>query len=316
MTNPDGAIEREWVNIGPDTQDTVAAEFVSHLKGLGHTDLTLTGYRDGARHFCEWLRRSGVAIDAVDDDVVERFARHRCKWSRGRWHNRPSFKYVRRVQRFVRFLTDRGLTRATVPKAIAAVDKHLAGFQSWLRDHRGISEPTVERHSRTIMSFLPSLGSDPGMYDAELVRQVVLEAAHRNSRPQIKTITTALRGYLRFLSAQGACRAGLDQAIPVIPQWRLSALPKYLPPADVERLIASCDLTKPHGIRDRAILLLLARLGLRAGDVFDLRLEDVAWEDGTLRVSGKARQAVRLPLPQDAGDALLQYLERGREVSW
>jgi len=150
------------------------------------------------------------------------------------------------------------------------------------------------------------------MYDAELVRQMVLEAAHRNSRPQIKTITTALRGYLRFLSAQGACRAGLDQAIPVIPQWRLSALPRYLPPADVERLIGSCDLTKPHGIRDRAILLLLARLGLRAGDVFDLRLEDVAWEDGTLRVSGKARQAVRLPLPQDAGDALLQYLERVR----
>ena len=312
MTNPDGAIEREWVNIGPETQDTVAAEFVSHLKGLGHTDLTLTGYRDGARHFCEWLRRSGVAIDAVDDDVVERFARHRCKWSRGRWHNRPSFKYVRRVQRFVRFLTDRGLTRATVPKGIAAVDPHLAGFQSWLRDHRGISEPTVERHSRMIMNFLPSLGSDPGMYDAELVRQVVLEAAHRNSRPQIKTITTALRGYLRFLSAQGACRPGLDQAIPVIPQWRLSALPRYLPPADVERLIASCDLTKPHGIRDRAILLLLARLGLRAGDVFDLRLEDVAWGDGTLRVSGKARQAVRLPLPQDAGDALLQYLERVR----
>jgi site-specific recombinase XerD len=312
MTNPNRAIEREWVNIGPDPQDTVAAEFVSHLKGLGHTDLTLTGYRDGARHFCEWLRRSGVAIDAVDDDVIERFARHRCKWSRGRWHNRPSFKYVRRVQRFVRFLTDRGLTRATVPKAIAAIDAHLAGFQSWLRDHRGISEPTVERHSRMIMSFLPSLGSDPGMYDAELVRQVVLEAAHRNSRPQIKTITTALRGYLRFLSAQGACRPRLDQAIPVIPQWRLSALPRYLPPADVERLIASCDLTKPHGIRDRAILLLLARLGLRAGDVFDLRLEDVAWEEGTLRVSGKARQAVRLPLPQDAGDALLQYLERVR----
>jgi integrase/recombinase XerD len=312
MTNPDGAIEREWVNIGPDTRDTVAAEFVSHLKGLGHTDLTLTGYRDGARHFCEWLRRSGVAIDAVDDDVVERFARHRCKWSRGRWHNRPSFKYVRRVQRFVRFLTDRGLTRAAVPKDIAGVDAHLAGFQSWLRDHRGISEPTVERHSRMIMNFLPSLGSDPGMYDAELVRQVVLEAAHRNSRPQIKTITSALRGYLRFLSAQGACRPGLDQAIPVIPQWRLSVLPRYLPPADVERLIASCDLTKPHGIRDRAILLLLARLGLRAGDVFDLRLEDVAWEDGTLRVSGKARQAVRLPLPQDAGDALLQYLERVR----
>src|SRR5262249_36017826 len=147
-----------------------------------------------------------------------------------------------------------GLTRATVPKGIAAVDPHLAGFQSWLRDHRGISEPTVERHSRTIMSFLPSLGSDPGMYDAELVRQVVLEAAHRNSRPQIKTITTAGGGYLGFPPPQGAGRAGLAQPTPFIPQWRLPALQRSPPPADVERLIASCDLTKPHGIRDRAIL--------------------------------------------------------------
>ena len=84
--------------------------------------------------------------------------------------------------------------------------------------------------------------------------------------PNIKTMTTALRGYLRFLTAQGICRPWLDRAVPTVPQWRLSALPRYLPPADVERLIVSCDLTKTHGIRDRAILLLLARLGLRAGD--------------------------------------------------
>jgi integrase/recombinase XerD len=312
MAKSNGAIEREWANVDPGIRDTVAAEFVSHMKRLGHTDLTVTGYCDGVRHFCEWLRCSGIAIDAVDDNVVDRFARHRCKWSRGRSHNRLSLKYVRRVQRFVRFLTDRGLTKVKVSKVTIAVDAHLIKFQSWLRDHRGISERTIERHSQMITGLLPSLGSDPRMYDAKLVQHAILEAAQRNSRPQIKTITTALRGYLRFLSAQGACRPGLDRAIPVIPQWRLSALPKYLPSADVERLIASCDLTKPHGIRDRAILLLLARLGLRAGDVFDLRLKDVAWEDGTLRVSGKARQAVRLPLPQDAGDALLQYLERVR----
>ena len=80
---------------------------------------------------------------------------------------------------------------------------------------------------------------------------------------------------MRFLAARGACRPWLDQAVPMMPHWRLSALPRYLPTADVERLIASCDLTKPHGIRDRAILLLLARLGLRAGDVLDMRLDDI-----------------------------------------
>jgi integrase len=100
--------------------------------------------------------------------------------------------------------------------------------------------------------------------------------------------------------------------VPAIPQWRLSALPRYLPADDVERLITSCDLTKPHGIRDKAILLLLARLGLRAGDIRGMRLGDVEWNEGALRVRGKGRREVRLPLPQDAGDALLDYLERAR----
>jgi integrase/recombinase XerD len=84
---------------------------------------------------------------------------------------------------------------------------------------------------------------------------------------------TAFRGYLRFLAANGACRPGLDQAVPAVPQWRLLALPPYLAAADVERLIASCDLSKTHGIRDKAILLLLARLGLRAGDILGMRLD-------------------------------------------
>ena len=130
--------------------------------------------------------------------------------------------------------------------------------------------------------------------------------------PYVKTMTTALRGYLRFLAAQGQCRPWLDRAVPTLPQWRLSALPRYLSGADVERLIASCDLSKPHGIRDRAILLLLARLGLRAGDILAMRLDDIAWDEGTLRVRGKGRREVRLPLPQDAGDALLVYLGRVR----
>ena len=163
-----------------------------------------------------------------------------------------------------------------------------------------------------VVRLLPGLGDDPGTYDAELVRRVILAEAQRSSRPYIKTMTTALRGYLRFLAAQGVCRPWLDRAVPAIPQWRLSALPRYLPSADVERLIASCDLTKPHGIRDKAILLLLARLGLRAGDILGMRLDDIEWNEGTLRVRGKGRREVRLPLPQDAGDALLDYLERAR----
>jgi integrase/recombinase XerD len=310
MQNQNRKVERKRRCIGQDTP--VVAEFVSYLKSLGYTDLTARCYHECARHFVEWLSRHDMAIDSIDGDVVVRFARHRCKWAGGRWHHRPSSKYMRNVQRFVRFLAEQGFTKETVLKVRAPVNARLASFQGWLRDHRGISERTIDRHGRVIMGILPNLGNDPGTYDAELVRRVILTAAQRYSASQAQSVATALRGYLRFLAAQGACRPGLDGAIPAIPHWRLSTLPRYLPPADVERLIASCDLTKPHGIRDRAILLLLARLGLRAGDVFCMRLGDIAWEEGTLRVCGKSRRTVHLPLPQDVGDALLEYLERAR----
>src|SRR5262249_43677337 len=116
----------------------------------------------------------------------------------------------------------------------------------------------------------------------------------------------------RFLAALGLCRTGLEQAVPTIPQWRLSALPRYIDSTDVERLIATCDAATPTGMRDRAILLLLARLGLRAGDIVALRLSDIDWQRASLCVCGKTRRETRLPLPQDAGDAVLDYVDRDR----
>jgi site-specific recombinase XerD len=199
-----------------------------------------------------------------------------------------------------------------VPPAPKKIDLQIVAYQEWLRHHRGISEPTIDRHGSMIMRLLAGLGNDPEAYDAPLVRRVILDEAKRSSRPHVKTMTTAIRGYLRFLATAGLCRPGLDHAVPIIPQWRLSALPRYLPASSVEQVIASCDLTKPHGIRDRAILLLLARLGLRAGDILTMRLDDIAWNEGTIRVCGKGRREIRLPLPQDAGDAILDYLSRAR----
>jgi integrase len=107
----------------------------------------------------------------------------------------------------------------------------------------------------------------------------------------------------------------MDRAVPTIPQWRLSALPRYIQPSEVERVIASCDLVTPHGIRDRAVLLLLARLGLRAADILALTLEDLDWGAGTVRVRAKGRREVRLPLPQEVGDAILEYLARARPAT-
>jgi integrase len=156
--------------------------------------------------------------------------------------------------------------------------------------------------------MLPALGCDTAAYDAALVRQVLLRQVNQLSRAYAKTYVIALRAFLRFLAAYGRCRPHLDRAVPTVPEWKLSALPRYLQMDDIERVIASCDLSKPHGVRDRAILLLLARLGLRAGDITAMRLDDLDWNGGTVRVLGKGRKEVRLPLPQDAGEAVINYV--------
>jgi site-specific recombinase XerD len=121
--------------------------------------------------------------------------------------------------------------------------------------------------------------------------------------------------FLRFLVAEGCCRAGLLGAIPVVPHWRLTSLPRYVSPEDVERLVACCDPTTPVGKRDRAILLLLARLGLRAGDIVQMRLEDIDWKGAWVQVSGKSRHQTRLPLTQEVGQAIAAYLQAGRPAA-
>jgi site-specific recombinase XerD len=103
--------------------------------------------------------------------------------------------------------------------------------------------------------------------------------------------------------------------VPTVYEWKLSALPRYIEADEVERVIASCDAGKPHGVRDRAVLLLLARLGLRAGDIVAMQLDDLDLQAGTVRVRGKGRKEVRLPLPQDAGEALIEYLVQARPTA-
>jgi len=287
-------------------------EFGTSLGAQGHSSLTIRGYTDSARHFAAWAVDAGLQLDEVGKDQVVRFARHHCRCSGARRWKGVSAKYARRAGRFVVFLAERGVIPPTPPVAAAIVHPQILDYQRWLAVHRGLSERSVSRQGRMIKRLLPGIGEDPRAYGAATIRAAVRAEAQRCSPSHIGTMTSALRGYLRFLAASGLCRPGLDQAVPPVLQWRLSALPRYLPSADVERMIASCDLATPLGLRDRAALLLLARLGLRAGDVRGLRLGDFDWAAGAVRVCGKSRRSVRLPLPQDVGDAVLAYIENGR----
>lgn len=232
----------------------------------------------------------------------------------------PVPRWTTTAVRFARLLASRPTVRCFSPtgwcRASALEGRNSlspAGrLSGGLRIHRGLSERTIARHRRDLHRLLPALGTATCAYNATLVRKIVREWRERTGPANMRTITSALRSYLRFLAGAGRCRPDLDHAILPVVQWRLSSLPRYLAIADVERVIASCDQLTKGRRRDRAILLLLARLGLRAGDVAGLGLSDIDWTSGMLRLSGKARRQVRLPLPQDVGDALLAYIEQER----
>ncbi len=289
-------------------------DFASALTSVGYTRLTVIDYLRSAMHFGIWLDQHTILIEQIDERVVAEFGAHCGPCDYPDSHARSagvSGRYSKRVERFFDYLRANGLTKSPVP---AAGRKHsgLDDFRQWLLQHRGLSGRTVDRYERLIIQLLPSLGAEPEKYNASSVRKAVLAQVRQCSRAQAKTITTALRVYLRFLASHEHCRPGLDEAVPRVPEWRLSFLPRYLDAESVERLITSCDVSTPQGLRDRAILLFLARLGLRAGDIIAMSLDDIDWSEGSFRVLGKGRTEARLPLPQEVGDALLAYLETAR----
>ena len=291
--------------------------FLERLEAEDFKPSAVAGYRHTCGHFLIWLHQVRTKLEEVDFHTVSRFAEHDCLCLGAPFRNpiKP-FKGRRvasRVQQFFRFLADRQAVRA-LPVPNPQPNDALERFRDWLRRHRALGDASIRIYTRNVATLLDDLGEDPGIYSAALVRDVMLEKLSEASLPHAQSLTTAMRLYLRFLTSMGDCRPGLVGAVPTPPSWRLSTLPRYLPPSDIERAIASCDTTSAVGVRDRAILLLLARLGLRAGDVAGLKLDDIDWRHARLLVCGKSRRPTGLPLPQDVGDALLAYIERVRPV--
>ncbi len=303
------AVAQQPGAIDPGALRPLVQSYVDHLGARGYRAATIHRLEQGARHFCYWLNRSGIALAQIDDGGIHQFARHRCQCPGDRASDILSEAYIGRIRRFVSFL---GQSQVVHLPARTTGNGRIQAYLDWLRQHRGLSEHTIEARRKLMNQLVPLLGPDPRVYDAAGVRSVIVAESQRRSAVNMKSIVTALRSYLRYLSTQGQCLPSLDQAVPTVAHWKHSNLPKSLPAAKVETLISSCDTTTATGIRDRAILLLLARLGLRAADIMTLRIDDIDWQQGSLRVCGKGRRGANLPLPQDVGDALLKYLIEAR----
>lgn len=186
----------------------------------------------------------------------------------------------------------------------------LGAFRCWMQEQRGIQDTTLDTYQAILIDLLASLGTDPTVYTAAAVRDFVLDRAKPHGRGRAQGITVATRAYLKYLVATGQCPVGRERAVPSFANWQLATTPRCLGQADIDRLLAACD--GEERLRDRAVILLLARLGLRASEVANLNFGEIDWANGRVTLAGKARREERLPLTQEIGDAILAYIERAR----
>ena len=302
-----------------ETGGRVVESFLQTLVAQGYVHESIAAYRKRCRHFIVWLYLHDVALAEIDDDVLSRFLSHDCTCVHPHFFIRTG-KFAgcnnsrSKIGLFIDFMICTGIAAPRPTPTCEEPGQYLARFLIWLRRYRGIGEGTIRSYHKAMRVLLPHLGDDPDRYSATLIRNTVRYRLETASRDLVRRETAALRLYLRFLVLDGLCRPGLVGAVPTVPLQRFSTLPRYLPREDIEHIIASCDRATPMGMRDRAILLLLARLALRAGDVANLRLNDIDWDNALVRVSGKSRRAAVLPLPQDVGAAAKDYILHARPV--
>ena len=282
--------------------------FAEELLQHGYSKISVDRHTQSAKRIVRWSVRQGLSTHDLCEQVIESFGDHLRRCPRACTN---SAEVVAGARLFISYL--QGIDEPPIRhhRPAASDSDLLRSFCVWMRERRGTCDRALYNYSIPIRELLKCIGEDPCALNAVILRQFVLKQS-QGGRWAAQRCRTALRMFLRFLVADGRCDAGLLNAIPVVPSWRLTSLPRYLPPEDVERLIACCGAAPRLGTRDRAILLLLARLGLRAGDIVQMRLTDIDWKNAWIQVSGKNRRQTRLPLTDEIGQAIVAYMQIGR----
>lgn len=261
-----------------------------------------------------WLQRQTLTAMDLNEQRVDEFLQDRYRCYRVHREDHST------LSRLLGHLRDQGLIPARVARPhTEPYDRIACDFQHYLIQQRALAPSTVRSYLDTVRRFLHArFGSQPLRLETlspQDITDFMVQQARRYSPGHAKLLATALRSFFRFLLQRGAIATDLAHAVPTVPNWRLSSLPRFMKTEDVDCLLQSCERSTPKGQRDYAILLLLARLGLRAGEVADLTLDDLDWEAGELLIRGKGSRQDRLPLPYEVGEALALYLRHGRPPS-
>ena len=290
-----------------------AAGFRRELVAVGYSKSAAKKQLNLMVHLDAWLANEGLDLSALASERIEEFFATR------REEGRSNLLTTRSVAPLVAFLRRAEAMPPAEPRPVTgAVGVIVERFGAYLRQERGLVEGTIHFYLRVARRFLTGRFGDGvvdlGLLSAADVTGFVTQECRPLSISSARQSVSALRSFLRFSRMEGLTTLALDQAVLSVAGWNPS-LPRGIDAARVEALVASCDRRRGIERRDYAILMLLARLGLRAGEVVALELDDIDWRGGQILVRGKRRRRDRLPLPVEVGEALAGYLRRGRPSS-
>ena len=284
--------------------------FAALLTQEGYAQVSVRGKLQLLDKLSRWLKRRKLQAADLGEQLLSLFLT--CRRRSG--PRRGDAATCRQLLGFLRGLGCIPIAPVQIDTtSLARIEQDFARF---LSAERGLKSVTIADYVRTVRRFLlQRFGQEECRVDELCLQDInrfILDRARHVRRSYAQSMVTALRSFMRFLQQRGTITADIAAAVPTVANWRLSHLPKTLTAAQVERLLTCCDRNTPTGQRDYAILLLLARLGLRAGEVVAMTLDDLDWEAGEFIVRGKGDRLERLPLPQDVGAALVHYLRHVR----
>jgi integrase/recombinase XerD len=265
--------------------------------------------------FSRWLGKKALRPPDVHSRHAAQYLQHRAR----RMSIYPGDAVA--LQQLLKSLCDQGVTAAerVSPRRLSPAERCAQDFEQYLSEERALARATIVNYVPFIRGFLKDrFRTAPVRLSSLTARDVVRfvqRQAPRLHLKRAKLLTCALRAFLQYGCYRGEIPSDLATAVPVVANWSMPSIPRGIAPDQVRRLLAHVNRGTAVGRRDYAILLLLARLGLRAGEIAFLELDDIDWKAGCLNVRGKSGRRTQLPLPKDAGDAIAAYLQDGRPRS-